>query len=249
MAFSFFYTEKIANYVLENNELYKTIEDVKEDYTVSSIDAEIYGDYIIPGLNGLEVNVKDSYFNMKSLDVFNEYYLLYDVVYPSISINDNKDKIITGGNSKKQSVSFILEYDENIINYFTQNNIDASVLVDINTFDSNCSLEQLNNDIKNFKDLDTLINKSQNNANICYVNDNNLNICKKNNKYLVQTENIINNNTILNIKNNIASGNIYYINKNTDVKSIGLIINSVLYKDLDIVRISELISEENIENN
>ena len=249
MAFSFFYTEKIANFVLENNELYKTIDDVKEDYTVASIDAEVYGDYIIPGLNGLEVNVKDSYFNMKGLNAFNEYYLLYDCIYPSVSLSDNKDKIITQGNSQKQSVSFILEYDKNIINYFTKNNIDASVLVDINTFDKSIELEQLNNEVNNFKDLDTLINKYQNNASVCYVNDNNLDVCKENNKYLVKTNNIINNNTIVSIKNNIASGNIYYVNKNTDVSSIQLIINSILYKDLDIVRISELISEENLENN
>ena len=120
VAFSFFYTEKIANLVLENNELYKTIDDVKEDYTVASIDAEVYGDYIIPGLNGLEVNVKDSYFNMKGLNAFNEYYLLYDCIYPSVSLSDNKDKIITQGNSKKQSVSFILEYDKNIILKFME---------------------------------------------------------------------------------------------------------------------------------
>lgn len=249
VAFSFFYTEKIANLVLENNELYKTIDDVKEDYTVASIDAEVYGDYIIPGLNGLEVNVKDSYFNMKGLNAFNEYYLLYDCIYPSVSLSDNKDKIITQGNSKKQSVSFILEYDKNIIDYFTKNNIDASVLVDMNTFDNTLKLEQLNNEVNNFKDLDTLINKYQNNANICYVNDNNLDICRENNKYLVQTDNIINNNTIVSIKNNITSGNIYYVSKNTDVSDIQLIINSILYKDLDIVRISELISEENLENN
>lgn len=249
MAFSFFYTEKIANFVLENNDLYKTIDDVKEEYTVASIDATVYGNYIIPGLNGLEVNVKDSYFNMKSLDTFNEYYLLYDSIYPNVSIKDNKDKIITQGNSQKQSVSFILEYDKNIINYFTKNNIDASVLVDINTFDKSIELEQLNNEVNNFKDLDTLINKYQNSASVCYVNDNNLDVCKENNKYLVKTNNIINNNTIVSIKNNIASGNIYYVNKNTDVSSIQLIINSILYKDLDIVRISELISEENLENN
>lgn len=249
MAFSFFYTEKIANFVLENNDLYKTIDDVKEEYTVASIDATVYGNYIIPGLNGLEVNVKDSYFNMKSLDTFNEYYLLYDSIYPNVSIKDNKDKIITQGNSQKQGVSFILEYDKNIINYFTKNNIDASVLVDINTFDKSIELEQLNNEVNNFKDLDTLINKYQNSASVCYVNDNNLDVCKENNKYLVKTNNIINNNTIVSIKNNIASGNIYYVNKNTDVSSIQLIINSILYKDLDIVRISELISEENLENN
>ena len=249
MAFSFFYTEKIANFVLENNELYQTIENEKENYTIESIDAVISDDYIIPGLNGLEVNVKDSYFNMKDIDVFNEYYLLYDVIYPNISVMDNLDKIITQGNSKKRCVAFILEYDKNIINYFVKNNIEASVLVDMDTFDSSLELEQLNNEINNFKDLDTLINRYQNNTNICYVNDSNINVCKENNKYLVQTENVINNNTIIDIKNNIASGNIYYVSKNTDVENIQLIINSILYKDLDIVRISDLISEENLENN
>ena len=249
VAFSFFYTEKIANFVLENNELYQKIEEEKENYTVEAIDAVISDNYIIPGLNGLMVNVKDSYFNMKDIDVFNEYYLLYDVIYPNVSVMDNLDKIITQGNNKKHSVAFIIEFDKNIINYFVKNNIEASVLVDLNTFDNNLKLEQLNNEINNFKELDTLINKYQNNPNICYVNNNNIDICKKNNKHLVQTENIINNNTIIDVKNNIASGNIYYVSKNTDVKNIELIINSILYKDLDIVRISDLISEESLENN
>ena len=244
VAFSFFYTEKIANFVLESNELYKTINEVKDEYSVASIDAIIEGDYIIPGLNGLEVNIKDSYFNMKDLDVFNEYYLLYDTTYPNISVNDYKDKIINKGNSKKHSIAFILEYDENIINYFIQNNISASLLVDTNTFDKNTNLEQLNNETTKFDDLETLINRYNDNVNICYVNDNNYEICKENNKYLVKTNNIINNNTILTIKNNIESGNIYYINKNTDIKNIQLIINSILYKDLDIVKLSELISED-----
>ena len=46
------------------------------------------------------------------------------------------------------------------------------------------------------------------------------------------------------IKNNIESGDIYYVSKNTDTKNIQLIINSIIYKDLEIVEISELISEE-----
>ena len=71
--------------------------------------------------------------------------------YPSVSLSDNKDKIITQGNSKKQSVSFILEYDKNIIDYFTKNNIDASVLVDMNTFDNTLKLEQLNNEVNNLR--------------------------------------------------------------------------------------------------
>ena len=114
ICFSFFYTEKIASFVLESNELYQEIDNKKEEYLVASVNAQIDGEYIIPGLNGLEVNVKDSYFNMKDINVFNEYYLLYDIVYPSISLNDYKDKIIKQGNTKKHSISFILEYDEKI---------------------------------------------------------------------------------------------------------------------------------------
>ena len=61
---------------------------------------------------------------------------------------------------------------------------------------------------------------------------------------MVTTEKIVNNNTIINIKNNISSGNIYKVEKNTDISDIKIIINSILYKDLDIVRLSKLISEE-----
>ena len=92
--FSFFYTEKIANYVLENNELYKAIDAEKDTYEVLSVNASINGNYIVPGLNGEVVNVKDSYYNMKDIEVFNAYYLKYDITYPEVSLYSNIDKII-----------------------------------------------------------------------------------------------------------------------------------------------------------
>ncbi len=242
--FSFFYTEKLANFMLENNELYQTIENEKDSYEVVSVNAVIDGDYIIPGLNGQVVNVKDSYYNMKDMQVFNSYYLLYDVTYPEISLSNNIDKIITKGNSLKRSVSFILEYDQDIINFFVNNNYDASVIVTSDTYDSNLTLEQINGDVSNFSQTEALLNKYNDNISICYVSNVNLELCKDNNKYLVNTEKIINNSTIIDIKNNISSGDIYYVSKNVDLKNIQLIINSILYRDLEIVNISELISEE-----
>ena len=242
--FSFFYTEKIANYVLENNELYKAIDAEKDTYEVLSVNASINGNYIVPGLNGEVVNVKDSYYNMKDIEVFNAYYLKYDITYPDVSLYSNIDKIINKGNSLKNSVAFILEYDSNLINYFIDNNIAASVIVTLDTFSKGSSLEQLNGEIDGFNDLESLINKYTNNPNICYVTKGNIDLCKDNGKYLVQSDKVINNSSILQIKNNIESGDIYYVNKNTDIKSIQLIINSIIYKDLEIVPISELISEE-----
>lgn len=230
--------------MLENNELYQTIENEKDSYEVVSVNAVIDGDYIIPGLNGQVVNVKDSYYNMKDMQVFNSYYLLYDVTYPEISLSNNIDKIITKGNSLKRSVSFILEYDQDIINFFVNNNYDASVIVTSDTYDSNLTLEQINGDVSNFSQTEALLNKYNDNISVCYVSNVNLELCKDNNKYLVNTEKIINNSTIIDIKNNISSGDIYYVSKNVDLKNIQLIINSILYRDLEIVNISELISEE-----
>ena len=140
--FSFFYTEKIANYVLENNELYQEIEKEKDNYEIASVNAEIDGENIIPGLNGRVVDVKDSYYNMKDIEIFNSYYLMYDTTYPKVSLNSNVDKIIKQGNSLKRSVSFILEYDPEIVSFFTSNNYPASVVVDIDDFSQDCQLEQ-----------------------------------------------------------------------------------------------------------
>ena len=242
--FSFFYTEKIASYMLESNELYKQIEAEKDTYEIASVNAIIEGDYIIPGLNGQVVDVKDSYYNMKDMEIFNSYYLMYDITFPDISLNSNVDKIITKGNPLKSSVAFILEYDSEIVEFFANNNIAASVVVTMDNFTQDSKLEQLNGEVNGFNDLDSLLNKYTDNPNVCYVTDNNLDICKKNSKYLVNTEKIINNSTVIDIKNNIESGDIYYVSKNTDTKNIQLIINSIIYKDLEIVEISELISEE-----
>ena len=133
------------------------------------------------------------------------------------------------------------------VSFFTSNNYPASVVVDIDDFSQDCQLEQLNGETAKFDDLDALLSKYGANSNVCYVSNGNLDICKKNSKYLVETDKIINNSTIIDIKNNIESGDIYYVNKNTDTKSIQLIINSIIYKDLEIVEISDLISEDYVD--
>ena len=69
-------------------------------------------------------------------------------------------------------------------------------------------------------------------------------MCRKNNKYLVKTNKIVNNKTFIDIKNNINSGDIYYVDKSTDTKNIKILINSIIFKDLDIISLSKMLSEE-----
>lgn len=242
--FSFFYTEKIANLTLEKNTMYQNIVNEASNYEVSFVNAEVNGDYVTPGLNGKTVDIKDSYYNMKDINTFNSYYLIYDTVYPKVSLEGNKDKIINRGNKLKNSVAFVLEYNEEIINYFKSNNIDASILVDINSFKKDEKLEQINNEVEKYNNLETLINKNSKNSEICYLNNINEDICRKNKKFLVKSNKVINNATFIEEKGKIESGDILYIEKNMDVKNMKILINSIIYKDLDIVRLSSLLSEE-----
>jgi UDP-N-acetylglucosamine transferase subunit ALG13 len=88
-AFSFFYTEKIANLTLDKNELYQSIKEESSKYNEEYINAFIEDDHIVPGLNGKTVNIKNSFYNMKDLNTFNSYYLIYDTSYPEITIENN----------------------------------------------------------------------------------------------------------------------------------------------------------------
>lgn len=243
-AFSFFYTEKIANLTLEKNELYQNIKDESNHYNEKAIDAFIENETIVPGLNGKSVNIKNSFYNMKELNAFNSYYLIYDTSYPEVTLENNKDKVVERGNKDKKSVAFVLEYNKKLIDYFNENKIDASILIDNKTFNKKEKLEQINNEVDKYKDVENLINKYSTNTHICYISKSNEKLCRKNNKYLVKTNKIVNNNTFIDIKNNIESGDIYYIDKGMDVKYIKILINSIIYKDLDIIRLSKMLSEE-----
>ena len=76
------------------------------------------------------------------------------------------------------------------------------------------------------------------------INSNNIDLCKKYKYYLIEPTYILNNN-IINIKNKIDRGNIILIKDNTKLEDLLILLKEIKYKDLDIVYLSELISEEN----
>ena len=123
MIFSFYYTEKVALYVQNNTPLKKEIMSYKNSNNINYVNAIVDGEYIIPGINGLEINVDKSYNKMKSINVFSENYLVYDQVKPEVSTSDFKYKIINGGNPNKNGVSIIINNNNSISSYFDSNNI------------------------------------------------------------------------------------------------------------------------------
>jgi len=244
LLFSFYYTEKMSNIVINNSSLMLEINDNSGQYNVLPVSAIIEDDYIIPGLNGYSVNVLKSYNNMKFLDNFNSYYLEYDVVSPKISLQNNKDKIIKYGNQNKNAVSILLKDNIDVINYSQEKNISITRLVNYKTYNNNAYYEQINNDYIEYKKVETMLNNSNINKNICYVNDDILDICIENEKYLVEESIVLNNYNLSSVKSMIKGGYIIYINDNVSLTDYKILVRQIYYQDLDIVSLSDLIKEE-----
>ncbi len=245
MLFSFYYTEKIALYAQSQSPIMVQINDAKNNLTVSSVNAEVSNEYIIPGINGLVVNVEESFSNMKSFNAFNSYYLVFDQVPPDISLENNKNKIIRKGNKRKRSVSLIIENNELIIDYLNSNNLKANILMSLDNYDSKTNLEILNNEVNDFEKLETLLNKSELNSHICFLNASNKEKCIKKEYYLVENNKELNGTNIAMLKRKIESGDIILIKDTASIDDVKLLITQINYQDLNIVYLSELITEEN----
>lgn len=243
LIFSFYYTNKAAILARNANPIMKNINEVKESKTVSSIDAVIEDNYIIPGLNGKVVNELDSFNKMRPYNIFNEYYLVYDQVPPKISLDSNKDKIIINGNKEKKEVALIVDSNKDVINYLEQKEIKYSLLVTMeNTIYKG---ELINNENIKFNELDKELTKKEMNKQICLVNSSvNLKECKKRNYYLVEAQEL-NKANLASFKDKIENGSIIKINKGLTSLEIETVVNYIKSKGLEIVYLSELISEKN----
>ncbi len=206
VCFSFYYTEKIAIVMKNKDELMIKINNTKERYNVDYVNAKIEGETIIPGINGLNVNANKSYNNMKSINVFNEYYLKYDQIKPEISLVDNKDKIIIKGNKNKNAISLVIKNNPYIKTYLKNlgydTEYDGVCIININ---SKCNSTELR----------------------------------------VKPSLVINHQNVLTEKNKIESGDIILIEENLSVEEIERLIEEIKYRDLKIISLNDMISEEN----
>jgi len=244
LLFSFYYTEKMSNIVINNSALVMKINEQTSEYNSLPVSATIDGKYITPGLNGSSVNVIKSYNNMKFLDTFNSYYLVFDKTLPDVSLENNKDKIIKNGNINKNSVAIIIKDNIDIINYSKEKNVFITRLTNYNSYDKNAYYEQINNDMENFKKVESMLNNNNINKNICVINNNNFNICKKNNMYLVEPTITLTNYNLGSIKEKIKSGYIININDDVSLSDYKILLRQIYYQDLSVISLSKLISEE-----
>ena len=241
---SFYAINKLSFYIIKRSDLYKEIDKVKDEYEIKEVDAFIEERYIIPGLEGMKVNVLNSYYKMRAFFKFDEYYLDYDIVKPNVSIENNKDKIITRGNGLKNGVSFIILNNDSVTSYFTTNNIKVDLLVNLYKYDKSLNVEFINYEYDDYKKMDDLLSKDKNNYNLCYANLKFRSLCMKMGKYLVKTEKEIDGSSIVDIEKNIESGDIYLVLESAKVQDVDYLVKKIKYKGLNIIYLSELISEQ-----
>lgn len=243
MIFSFYYTEKIAILMQNKSPIMQSINEIENNYLIKATNATIEGDYITPGISGKMINKTKSYVNMKSFGVFNEYYLVFDNIKPDISLQDNTDKIIRKGNKNKKSIALLIDNNLKIEEYLIQNKIMASKLIKEQDYDKNSFLEQINNDQEKYNNVESLLNKNNQNKNICYINDINKEFCQKNNKFLITESMYLNSSNIVTAKNNIQSGSIILIKSNANLDEFKILLKEINFKGLNIIYLSELINE------
>lgn len=251
VCFSFFYTDKVINIINKNNPLMDKIDKLKDNYNVIPTSAVVTEDTIIPGIKGKEVNIYDSYEEMKIGKVFREDKLVYKEILPSNTLNNNKDKYIIKGNNKENKVSIIyiinngnidrLNNLKNITlfinhNYITKGNITKLNNYEIYSYGNNgiYTSDTLNID-------NNMIKRSTKRSPMyCLSKEKNkevLNICNLNNMYVV-IPNIIGD--YLEVKNNISNGSIILLNSLTNINEI---IKYISGKGYEIVYLSELLEE------
>ena len=242
---SFYTTNQTANLVRNQDPILKEIRNISLEKKEDFVNAVIEDDYIIPGMYGSIIDELKSLAKMKEQDVFNNLYLVSQPIKPDISLSDNLDKIIIKGNSKKQQVSFVIDENSSkkIKDYLVKNSIKASLLITKDNFSKDSYFEQINNDFKNYKELDKTLKKNKINTNICVLDNNNSNLkfCKSKKKYLVKPGMFLDNANIIEIKTKLDSGSIIYIK---DATYLDCLVEYIKSKDLKIVPLSQLISEK-----
>ena len=265
IGFSFFYTEKVGYVVREMDILMEEIKQKSADKKIDPINAIITENTIIPGKNGKEVDIEESYKKMKRINEYNENMLVYKKIKPEVSLKNNYDKYIISGSKTENKVSIILIVNEKTdINYLRnlakEKNIKFNFFVDSIWFENNNELlSTLINEGHNIGNLgqngnyntstyiwmDTILKKivKQKN-NYCYLEAENkeyLEICALNKNYTIKPSIVIKEKPTNNLKKQIENGSIISIEANTNViKELNVAINYIINKGYKIVSLNNL---------
>ncbi len=262
VGFSFFYTEKVTKIARSKDPIMVKINDIKKSNVVSQVEPIIYNDEYVPGINGCEINVDESYNKMKSVGEFKEELL----VMKEIENNHNtSNKYIISGNKVLKNVSIIFLIDKEIkdelINFLSSKNLSANFFIDGNYLEKdlitikfiseNNNIYYLGNNRKYEEDYmlynNNLISMNGNNeSEYCIVNtkdDNTLKLCSDYKMKTIKSD-YIKDNIYTTVKTNLSNGSIFTFDTDK-IDEIKVSINYMLSKGYNIVTLDKLLDESN----
>lgn len=267
--FSFYYTDKSVDIVKRNDPVMKEIIYNSDNFKIESVDAITIGDTIIPGMNGIEVDIDESYKRMKQVNGYYESMLMFSEVIPDESLLEQYDKFIVSGNPFRSDIALLVKVSnitnlERIYKIFLGKNTLATFFIDGSVIENNMDLIyemasdgfQLENygynDVyseDNFRWTNNMIFSLTNlEPKFCYSEYRNyevLELCSKNKMYTVNPTLNVTNNPFYTVKNNLKEGNIISLNLTEEtVRELPTIISYINQKGYNLVTLNEIVSEE-----
>lgn len=266
ICFSFYYTDSAVDIVKRNDPIMKQIKSVVANYEQDSKDAVLINNNIIPGVNGIKVDIDKSYEKMKKYGSFDESLLVFEEVSPVITTNNNYDKFIVGGNGNEQKISLIFKlnttsYIDTILDNLKNKNVKVTFFVNQDLLDNDVDilekiylngheLELLDKeynprDVKKInKNVKALIGEK---LKYCYSESDNqelINNCKKNKMHSIIPNIITSSFPYNDIKNTVTSGSIISVNNDINtIRELSSILNYLNQKGYKMFLLSDLLKE------
>ena len=262
LVFSFYYTNKIIDFLREKDPIMKNIKKTDSKYRIDSIDALIVGNNIIPGKVGKEIDYKKSFSKMKQYGAYNEILTVLKNVKPVISIDDNYDKYIISGNKEKHSIALVFKVYKNmdiksLLNILDENKVSGNFFIDGTFLESNIlTLKSMKNHELNVLSYNNELDKSLFETSISYLEniiekdvnyclgEEALELCSKLKLHTIKPSLVIHKNLYKEIKNNIDNSMIISIEiNNYNLKELSSTIDYIKGKGYKIVLLSDLLKE------
>lgn len=266
--FSFYYTEKAIILLESNDPIMKEIKDKGKSREEDAINAKVEGDYLIPGYNGLVIDLETSFNKMKGYGSYNEALLVFEEVEPTISIDDYYDKYISSGNGISTNIALVFtvddsSYTDNLLDILKEMNAVGTFFIDGKFTDNNTSfvsqavvngneVEVLSYD-KTFDELlfkasiDKIKTLTSTTPKYCYAtydNEEVLNLCSKLSMHTIIPTLRLDSNIYSDAKGNLRSGSIISVKLTEEnVKELKVLINYIEQRGFTLVTLDTLLNE------
>lgn len=259
---SFMYTEKAMIVVREQDPLMIELMEKKESHSIPAINAYIDGNDIIPGYEGIEVDIELSYEKMKKYGLYNENMLIFKNVSPEQSINKIYNKYIVAGNKSKNMVSLVFNISKNddirkIKEILRKNNVVATFFFDKEYIEKNKEiideLVSLGNEVghKNYSNDEEMIYSNRlldKKQSYCYLEKYNEDMIKLCNNYSMHAVKPTIVNDSISLKKNLSSGSIIGMKVSKQINNeLDHIIIYIKQKGLTLATLSDHLNEKRLE--